>query len=109
MSKQLPDDFDEEVPQWDIALAALAREESQKLERPLTLADFRRLAGEYAIRFDDIMVTVFELCIHGEWEYRADTGALHPIEREAVDRLYVGGRLAEKDVAEFTGHWRPLE
>lgn len=102
-------DFDEEIPKWDIALAALAKEDYEKAGRNLTLEDFKGEAAEHAIRFDDIMVTIFELCIEGEWQYREADGRDRAITREEVDNLYVGGRLADKDVAAYTGSWRPLK
>lgn len=102
-------DFDEEIPKWDIALAALAKETFEKCGNALTLEDFKRLATEYTIRFDDIMVTLFELCIQGEWQYLDAEGREQAISRDEVDNLYVGGRLADKDVAAYTGAWRPLK
>jgi hypothetical protein len=42
-----------------VALEALVKEEHQKLVRPLYLDDFQRLAKQYTIRLDDIMVTLF--------------------------------------------------
>ena len=102
-------DFDEEIPKWDIALAALAREDYRKAGRNLTLEDFKRQARQHAIRFDDIMVTLFELCIEGEWQYQGADGVDRVISREEVDKLYVGGRLADKDVADYTGSWYPLK
>lgn len=100
--------FDEEVPKWDIALAALAREEAGKLGHGLRIADFKRLADEHAIRFDDIMVTMFELVINGEWRYEYPDGVDMPISRDEVEKLYVGGRLVEADVNEYVGLWSPL-
>jgi len=102
-------DFDEEIPKWDIALAALAKEDFEKCGCNLTLADFKRQAAEHAIRFDDIMVTLFELCIQGEWQYQDADGHNRAITRDEVDNLYVGGRLADKDVADYTGSWSPLK
>lgn len=99
--------FDEEVPKWDIALAALAAEEASNMGQGLMVKDFHRLAEEHAIRFDDIMVTMFELVIQGEWKYQDTDGADRPITREEVDRLYVGGRLAEADVMQYLGIWSP--
>ncbi len=101
--------FDEEIPKWDIALAALAREEFDKGGHSLSLEDFKRQATEHAIRFDDIMVTLFELCIQGEWQYQDADGNDRPITRDEVNKLYVGGRLADKDVADYTGSWSPLK
>jgi len=101
--------FDEEVPKWDIALAALALEEAGKKGSGLTVGDFQRLAEEHAIRFDDIMVTMFELVIQGEWKYRDSNGIDKLISRDEVEKLYVGGRLAEPDVMQYTGQWIPLK
>lgn len=101
-------DFDEEIPKWDIALAALANEIFENGGKALALEDFKQVAVKYAIRFDDIMVTMFELCIHGQWQYQDADGSDRAISREEVDNLYVGGRLADADVAAYTGSWRPL-
>jgi hypothetical protein len=100
--------FDEEVPKWDIALAALASEEAGKKGSGLTVKDFQHLADTNAIRFDDIMVTMFELVIQGEWKYKDANGIDKLISRDEVDKLYVGGRLAEADVMQYTGQWIPL-
>ena len=99
--------FDEEVPKWDIALAALAKEEAEKLGHGLRIADFQRLASEHAIRFDDIMVTMFELVINKEWRYEYPDGVEKSITRDEVEKLYVGGRLADADVIEYVGLWLP--
>jgi len=99
---------EDEIPKWDIALAALAREEHDKLGKPLHLQDFQRLAGEYAIRLDDIMVTMFQLVIHGEWEYRDAAGGLAPLTQETLDGLFVNRRLREEDLRGFAGAWTPV-
>ncbi|NOX92994.1 MAG: hypothetical protein GXP18_11255 [Gammaproteobacteria bacterium] len=99
--------FDEEVPRWDIALAALVEEEAGKLGRGLRIAEFRRLADDHAIRFDDIMVTMFELVINKEWRYEDPDGLEKMISRDEVEKLYVGGRLAEADVNAYVGLWLP--
>ncbi|MCF6336422.1 MAG: hypothetical protein L3J84_00515 [Gammaproteobacteria bacterium] len=99
--------FDEEVPKWDIALAALAKEEVEKLGRGLRIAEFKRLADEHTIRFDDIMVTMFELVINKEWRYEYPDGVKKTIDRDEVEKLYVGGRLVEADVNEYVGLWLP--
>lgn len=99
--------FDEEVPKWDIALAALAKEEADKLGHGLRIAEFKSLAEEHAIRFDDIMVTMFELVINKEWHYEYPDGKVKPISRDEVEKLYVGGRLVDADVNEYVGLWLP--
>jgi hypothetical protein len=100
--------FDEEVPKWDIALAALVKEETEKLDKGLRIAEFKRLAEEYAIRFDDIMVTMFELVINKEWRYEHPDGVERAISRDEVEKLYVGGRLVEADVNTYVGLWIPV-
>lgn len=92
-----------EVPAWDVALANLAKEDYKKKGTPLVLDDFNRLAQEYTIRLDDIMVTMFEMVIAGEWQYQGE----QTIVRETLDELYVGGRLHAKDLEPFTGEWSP--
>ena len=101
------DRVNDELPKWDVALAALAREESAKLARPLRLADFHRLAAEYAIRFDDIMDTVFKLVIHGQWRYRDNRGVPHAITQATLDDLYVERRLRSEDLQVYDGEWAP--
>jgi len=96
-----------EKPRWDVALAALARQECAKLGRPLQLADFHRLAAEYAIRFDDIMDTLFKLVIQGEWRYRDRQGVPHAITQATLDNLYVERRLQADDLQVFDGDWSP--
>jgi len=96
-----------EKPKWDVALAALAREECAKLGRPLRMADFHQLAAEYAIRFDDIMDTLFKLVIHGEWRYHDSRGLPHVITQATLDGLYVDRRLKVEDLQVFDGEWTP--
>ncbi len=97
------------VPKWDVALEALVREEYQKTGQALRVDDLRRLATEYAIRFDDMMVTLFELCLHGEWQYREAGGTPREMTREIFDELTSGGRLKDRDLAGFDGGWSPLK
>jgi len=104
---EISTEFDEEIPKWDVALEALVKEEYQKLGRALENGDFRRLANQYAIRFDDIMATLFELAMAGEWEYLETGGERREISRELVEKLYVNGRLDEGDLQDFNGGWRP--
>lgn len=99
---------DVEISKWDVALEALAREECRQLGRGLQLEDFRRLAQANAIRLDDIMVTLFELVIQGEWSYRDAQGQPRTFDRDTLDSLYVNRRLQEQDLQEFAGSWQPL-
>lgn len=96
-----------DVPSWDVALASLVEEESEKLGQGLRLADFQRLAADHAIRFDDIMATVFEMVIQGVWEYQSADGEACAISRDEVEKLYVGGRMVEADLNQYAGLWLP--
>lgn len=95
------------MPKWDVALAALAGEEFRKQSKPLTLKDFLNLAKEYAIRLDDIMETMFLLVINGEWVYTDRTGKEQSLNQDTLDALYVRRRLSEKELSTFDGLWRP--
>jgi len=96
-----------DMPKWDIALASLAADECKRKAAPLTLDDFHRLAREHAIRFDDIMETMFLLVINGEWSYRDEAGQPVTITQEKLDKLYVKRRLSEEDVSAYSGGWQP--
>ncbi len=102
-------DCNEAIPQWDVAIEALVREEFQKLRRSLTVEDFQRLAQQYAIRFDDMMATAFELVFRGKWIYQDEQGGVRRLTREEIDRASVSGRLQRNDVERFTGGWRPVD
>lgn len=98
-----------DVPDWDVALAALAQEETEKLGRGLQLMDVQSLAKEHTIRFDDIMATLFELVLQDQWIYQNAAGEPQVLSRDEVEKLYVGGRIAEADVNQYTGYWLPAE
>jgi hypothetical protein len=97
------------IPKWDVALEAMAKEEYTKLGRPLRLEDYRRLAQQYTIRLDDIMVTIFELCIQGSWQYQDAYGKPQKITRQLLTRLTAAGRLDDEDLKTFTGGWEPVD
>ena len=94
-------------PKWDIALEGLAKEEAKLLARELRIEDFARLAREHAIRFDDIMVTMFELVLQGHWHYLNENKQAQSLTRDEINDLYVNGRLNDKDVHEYKGYWQP--
>lgn len=105
MVKETPSGEPIQIPKWDVALEALLKEEYQNLGRPLYLRDFQRLAQHYAIRLDDIMVTLFELCIHGLWDYRDGENSPQDITRELLEDMTAGGRLKDEDLKSFSGGW----
>jgi len=98
--------IDEEVPKWDVALEGLAKDAYRVKGDALNVDDFHKLAVDNSIRFDDIMVTMFELCIYNEWQYKSDA-ELVDITRETLNQLFVNGRLQEKDMQDCSGDWMP--
>lgn len=97
-----------QIPKWDVALEALVKEEHEKLGRPLNLDDFRRLAQQYTFRLDDLVATLFELCIHGQWQYLNNDGKPQAITRDLLDELTAGGRIKDEDMLNFPGGWTAL-
>jgi hypothetical protein len=97
----------QDMPKWDVAIAALAKDQYRKKASPLTLDDFRSLAREHAMRLDDIMETMFLLAINREWEYCDASGDKQSLTQEILDSLYVKRRLSEEDLSSFDGGWRP--
>ncbi|MFQ5644933.1 MAG: hypothetical protein ACE5FQ_14735 [Thiogranum sp.] len=98
----------EDMPGWDVALAALANDTFRKKAAPLVLDDFRHLASEHAIRFDDIMESMFQLAINGKWKYTDSAGNEQLLDQATLDGLYVKRRLSEEDLSAFDGSWQPL-
>ncbi len=98
---------EENMPRWDIALAALASDEYRKTNQPLTLDDFHHLAKQHAIRLDDIMETMFLLVINGEWIYTDSNDQPQALDQDTLDGLYVKRRLSEEDLSAFDGNWQP--
>ena len=97
------------TPKWDVALEALVTEEYNERGMDMRIADFRRLAREYDIRFDDIIDTLFRMCIDGTWGYRKDSGHKQTITRQDYDQLFINGRTREKDMEEYDGGWFPVQ
>jgi hypothetical protein len=97
----------QDMPKWDVAIAALASDQYRKKAGPLTLDDFRSLARKHAMRLDDIMETMFLLAINGEWEYADAAGKKQPLDQDTLDGLYVKRRLTEEDLNLFDGSWQP--
>lgn len=98
-----------DIPKWDPALENLIKDEFSEKGDKLVLQDFLELARKHAIRFDDIMVTVFELCINGLWKYTDANGIDVAITRDTVNKLYVNGRLRENDLQAYSGGWSILK
>ncbi len=101
-------DDEEQMPLWDVALAALVTEKHQNKNKPLCIADFQQLSTKYAIRFDDIMDTVLRMVIHNKWHYTETDGAVRHITEDEFENMHKGGRLVNDDLRELDGDWSPV-
>jgi len=99
----------EDMPKWDVALESLLVDEAGQQGRPLKIEDFKDLAARYQIRFDDIMATMLELTVYGQWGYMRADGVVEVFSRKSVDALYDQGRLEAQDLTAFSGGWYPRE
>ena len=106
---EIDTDQEIEIPNWDVALEALIKEEFIKQGHELNVEDFHKLSKEYSIRFDDIMETVFALTLEGRWIYLDTKGQEKEITQAMVDSLYINSRLHEDDVRGFKGGWQPVQ
>lgn len=93
------------MPNWDIAIAGMVEEAHSKKSAPLTMADFRELAREYDFRLDDIMETVLLMVMHEKWVYNpsADDGKV--LNHETLVEYCIKKRLSEDDLKVFLGSW----
>ena len=98
---------DQDMPKWDVALAALAADEYRRTGKPLTLDDFRNLAKTYSIRLDDIIETMLLLAVNREWAYTDPAGIVREINQDRLDSLFKKRRLNEDDLANIDGTWQP--
>ena len=100
-------DLDGPPPKWDEALEGLVKEEYRKRGTGLRLDDIVQLAQTHAIRFDDIMATLFEMVLQGDWRYTGSDAVPREITRDEVNKLYVFRRLREEDLRGYNGSWAP--
>ena len=96
-----------ETPKWDEALSNMVNEAYAKQGHSLSLSDFSDLADEYSFRLDDIMVTIFQLVISGDWKYVDGSGNEQQFTPDTLNKLYVNRRLKEEDLKNFDGGWSP--
>ena len=101
-------DNEEQMPLWDVALAALVTEKYQNKNKPLHITDFQQLSTKYAIRFDDIMDTVLRMVSNNKWAYIGTDGAIHRITEDEFNNMHKGGRLVNEDLKGLDGNWAPI-
>lgn len=96
-----------DIPKWDIALEAVAKDKFAKLGRPLALADFKDLGKEYKVRFDDLMHTLCQLVTHEEWSQQAHDEQGQAISDDCLQDLFVYNRLDEDIAEKYAVTWQP--
>ena len=104
MGKPGPD----EIPDWDVALESLIRDEAMNTGAALTMDDFKRLAREHSIRLDDIMATLVQLVQHGRWQHRVTDQQGEIVAEEKLQELYVYSRVDEKMLEQYVIQWSPV-
>lgn len=95
------------IPKWDVALEALLTEEYGKKGDELKIEDLLRIGKKNNIRFDDMIVTLFEMCIDDLWRYFDANSNEHRFTREEVNKLYRNGRINPTDVRHLDGGFSP--
>ncbi len=98
---------DENMPNWDIAIAGMVEEAQGKKSVPLIMDDFRELAREYDFRLDDIMETVLLMVMHEKWIYHPSSNDAKVLNHETLVEYCIKKRLSEDDLKVFLGGWAP--
>ncbi|GBE09764.1 MAG TPA: hypothetical protein ENG84_05230 [Gammaproteobacteria bacterium] len=102
------DPRDDDTPPWDVALEAVAAQESRRLRRALSIADFHRLAADLDFRTHDFLATIRQLVAHGVWRHHlGEAPEGHPMSEAELERLYVHGRIDEDLAEKFAVTWEP--
>lgn len=96
-----------EIPKWDVALEAVAKDKFEKMGRPMNLEDFKDLGQEYKIRFDDMMHTLCQLVTQGEWTQQGFDAQDKPVADEDLSELFVYNRLDEEIAEKYKVLWQP--
>lgn len=96
---------EDNMPNWDIAIAGMVEEAQVKKSAPLMMADFRELAKEYDFRLDDIMETVLLMVMHEKWVYHSSPDDTKTLNHETLVEYCIKKRLSEDDLKVFLGSW----
>ena len=97
-----------EIPKWDVALEAVAKDKFDKQGRPMNLADFKQLGKEYQVRFDDLMHSLCQLVSNGMWRQQGFDEHGNPVSDDVLETLFVFNRLDEKVAEKYAVEWQPI-
>ncbi len=98
-----------EIPKWDVALEAIAKEKYQQLGRPMDLADFKQLGHEYKVRFDDLMHSLCQLVKYEAWSQQGFDEQGNVLSDDKLESLFVYNRLDEKIAEQYAVKWQPVD
>ncbi len=96
-----------ETTKWDIALEALLNETFSKNHR-IDLEILSQLSKQFSIRFEDLVVTLFELTFCEQWQYMDINGTPQMLKHQDLDKLYLKSRIYLASASHLTGYWQPL-
>jgi len=96
-----------EIPKWDVALEAIAKDKFNALGRPMNLEDFKDLGQEYKVRFDDLMHTLCQLVTLEVWSQQGFDGQGQAVNNDELSELFVYNRLDEKIAETYQVIWQP--
>ena len=96
-----------EIPKWDVALEAVAKDQFEKQGKPMNLADFKQLCKEYQVRFDDMMHSLSQLVANDMWSQQGFDEQGNTVNDDALEALFVYNRLDEKIAEKYSVVWQP--
>ena len=96
-----------DAPLWDEGISSYLEAEFEKRQKPLKACDLQYIATEHAVRVGDLLETLFLLAISGEWHYCDEEGNARKLDEDALDELYLKGRIGPEDMKAFDGVWLP--
>ncbi len=97
-----------EIPKWDVALEAVAKDMYAKLGRPMNLADFKQLGKDYQVRFDDLMHSLSQLVANNMWSQQGFDEHGNAVADDVLEALFVYNRLDEKIAEQYAVEWQPI-
>lgn len=98
-----------DIPKWDVALEAIAKDKYTNLGRPLELSDFKQLGHDYQVRFDDLMHSLCQLVKHNQWQQRGTDEQGNIVSDDKLESLFVYDRLDEKVAEKYHVTWQPAD
>ncbi len=97
-----------EIPKWDVALEAIAKDRFDSLGKPMSFADFKELGKEYQVRIDDMMHSLCQLVANDMWSQQGFDEQGSVVSDDVLEDLFVFNRLDEKVAEKYAVVWQPI-